>query len=59
MKNQNYLLLPERQNNMKKIFRSIYVMLKGIGYARAAADAARNGNHDRAKHLMQEYGKCK
>jgi len=44
---------------MKKIFRSIYVMLKGIGYARAAADAACNGNHDRAKHLMQEYGKCK
>ena len=44
---------------MKKILRSVYVVLKGIGYARAAADAARNGNHEKATKLMQEYGKCK
>lgn len=44
---------------MKSFFRQVYVVLKGIGYARAAADAARNGNHERATKLMQEYGKCK
>jgi hypothetical protein len=44
---------------MTKFLKSVYVVLKGIGYARAAADAARNGNHEKATKLMQEYGKCK
>ena len=43
---------------MKTIFRSIYHVLKGIGYARAAATAARSGDHKKAKELMEEYGKC-
>ena len=44
---------------MKKIFRNIYVCLKGIGYARAAADLARNGKHEEAKKLIAAYGECK
>lgn len=44
---------------MKKFFRQVYVVLKGIGYARAAAAAARTGNNAEAKRLMQEYGRCK
>ncbi len=44
---------------MKKFFRSIYLIMKGFGYARAAAYAARNGDHKRATELMQEYSKCK
>jgi len=44
---------------MKKIFRSIYVVLKGIGVARAAADLARNGKHEQAKKIIAAYGECK
>lgn len=44
---------------MKSFLRKVYIILKGVGYARAAAAAARNGKHDEAKHLIQEYGKCK
>lgn len=44
---------------MKKVFRSIYVVLKGIGVARTAADLARNGKHDEAKRIIAAYGECK
>ncbi len=44
---------------MKKFFRKVYITLKGIGYAKAAADLARNGKHDEAKKLMAAYGDCK
>ena len=44
---------------MKNLFRSIYDVLKGIGYARAAADLARNGKHEEAKKLIAAYGECK
>lgn len=44
---------------MKKVLRSMYIMLKGFGYARAAAQAARNGDNKRATELMEEYAKCK
>ncbi len=44
---------------MKKFLRNIYLIMKGFGYARAAAEAARSGNRERAVQLMQEYEKCK
>ena len=44
---------------MKKFFRSIYVIMKGIGYARAAAELSRNGRYKEAKELMRQYGECK
>jgi len=44
---------------MKKIFRTIYVALKGLGYARLAASYVRSGNPAKAKKIMQEYDKCK
>ena len=44
---------------MKKSFRSIYVLMKGIGYAKTAADLARNGKHKEAQKLMAAYGECK
>ena len=44
---------------MKKLFRSIYMVLKGIGAARAAADLARNGKHEQAKKVIVAYGECK
>ena len=44
---------------MKKFFRNFYVLLKGIGYAKAAADLARNGKHKEAQKLMAAYGECK
>jgi hypothetical protein len=44
---------------MKKFFRKFYVLLKGIGYAKAAADLARNGKHKEAQKLMATYGECK
>lgn len=33
--------------------------MKGFGYARAAANAARNGDRKKAVELMQEYERCK
>jgi hypothetical protein len=44
---------------MKKFLRNVYLVMKGFGYARAAANAARNGNREKAVQLMQEYDKCK
>ena len=44
---------------MKKILRSIYVFMKGFGYARAAAFHASQGNYTKANQIMQEYSKCK
>lgn len=44
---------------MKTILRKIYLCFKGIGYAKAAADLARNGKHKEAQILMQQYGECK
>ena len=44
---------------MKTFFRKFYVMLKGIGYARAAAELSRNGKHKEAQDLMRQYGECK
>lgn len=44
---------------MKTILRKAYIILKGFGYARAAAFHARQGNHTRAKEIMAEYDKCK
>ena len=44
---------------MKTFFRKAYIIMKGFGYARAAAFQARQGNHQRAVEIMQEYEKCK
>lgn len=44
---------------MKTIFRKFYVIMKGFGYARAAAFHARQGNRERAIEIMKEYDKCK
>jgi hypothetical protein len=44
---------------MKSFLRKIYICLKGIGVARAAADLARNGKHKEAQKLMAAYGECK
>lgn len=44
---------------MKSFFRKVYVCLKGIGVARAAADLARNGKHEEAKKIIAAYGECK
>lgn len=44
---------------MKSFLRKTYIILKGFGYARAAAFHARQGNVEKAKELMQEYDKCK
>lgn len=44
---------------MKKFLRNIYLVMKGFGYARAAANAARNGDRKKAVELMQEYERCK
>lgn len=46
-------------NKFKNFLRAFYVFLKGIGYARAAAEQARIGNHKKATQLMEEYSKCK
>jgi hypothetical protein len=44
---------------MKTIFRKLYVIMKGFGYARAAAFHARQGDRKKAMQIMQEYDKCK
>lgn len=44
---------------MKKLFRKAYIIMKGFGYARAAALQARQGNREKAIAIMQEYDKCK
>lgn len=44
---------------MKKLFRTVYVVLKGFGYARLAGEYSRAGNHKKAIEVMQEYNKCK
>lgn len=44
---------------MKKILRSIYIFMKGFGYARAAAFHARQGDHRKATQIMEEYSRCK
>lgn len=44
---------------MKTFFRKCYIVLKGFGYARAAALQARQGNRQKAIEIMQEYEKCK
>jgi hypothetical protein len=44
---------------MKAFFRKVYIALKGLGYAKAAADLARNGKHKEAQALMEKYGECK
>jgi hypothetical protein len=44
---------------MKNFLRGVYVIIKGIGYARAAAFHARQGDHKRANQIMEEYAKCK
>ena len=44
---------------MKTLFRKIYLCFKGLGYAKAAADLARNGKYKQAQNLMKKYGECK
>jgi len=44
---------------MNSFFRKVYLCLKGIGVARAAADLARNGKHEQAKKIIAAYGDCK
>lgn len=44
---------------MKTFLRKLYIILKSFGYARAAAFQARQGNHQKAIEIMQEYDKCK
>ncbi len=44
---------------MKKFLRSFYVIMKGFGYSRAAAERARMGDHQGAIKLMEEYSRCK
>ena len=44
---------------MKKILRNAYLLFKGFGYARAAAELSRNGKHKEAQDLMRQYGECK
>lgn len=44
---------------MKNFFRKAYIIMKGFGYARAAALQARQGNREKAIEIMQEYDKCK
>jgi hypothetical protein len=44
---------------MKTFFRKIYLCFKGLGYARAASELARNGKHKEAQNLMRQYGECK
>ncbi len=44
---------------MKNFFRQTWIILKGLGYARAAAEKARMGDRKGAIALMQEYEKCK
>jgi hypothetical protein len=44
---------------MSKFFREFYLTLKALGYAKAAADLARNGKHKEAQALMSKYGECK
>jgi hypothetical protein len=44
---------------MKKFFRELYLIMKGIGYARAASEKARMGDRKGAVALMEEYNKCK
>ena len=44
---------------MKSFLRKTYIILKGFGYARAAAFHARQGNRQKAIELMEEYSKCK
>lgn len=44
---------------MKKFLRNVYIIMKGFGYARAAANAARAGDRKKAIELMQEYERCK
>ncbi len=44
---------------MKTFLRKIYLCFKGLGYAKAAADLARNGKYKQAQNLMNKYGECK
>lgn len=44
---------------MKNALRKLYIIMKGFGYARAAAFHARQGNRQKAIDLMEEYAKCK
>lgn len=44
---------------MKSFFRAIYMCLKGMGAARAAAVLARTGDYAGAKKIMEAYGQCK
>lgn len=44
---------------MKTFLRKAYILLKGIGYARAAALYARQGDRKKALAIMEEYNKCK
>lgn len=48
-----------RVNKMKNFFRKLYICFKGIGYAKAAADLARNGKHKEAQKMIAAYGECK
>lgn len=43
---------------MKTFFRKAYLIMKGVGYARAAAYHAQQGDHKKAREIMQEYDKC-
>jgi hypothetical protein len=44
---------------MKILFRKIYLCFKGLGYAKTAANLARNGKYKEAQNLMKQYGECK
>lgn len=44
---------------MKKVLRKIYLVFKGIGYARYAAHYARQGDRKKAIEIMQEYERCR
>ena len=46
------------QNVFKSFFRNVYVVLKGIGYSRAAAAHARSGDYKKAREILNEYDKC-
>ena len=48
-----------RVNKMKNFFRHIWIILKGFGYARAAAELSRNGKQKEAIALMKQYEACK
>jgi hypothetical protein len=44
---------------MKTFLRKVYLFAKGFGYARTAAYYAHQGDHKKAREIMQEYDKCK